>query len=239
MTNLNGASKAEFIRRLHQKVAENLEKRTGQYVTHANKGRKEVIFQPGDWVWLHLRQERFPNLRSSKLAPRGDGPFRVLERINNNAYRIELTGEFNVSNTFNVTDLAPFHADEPVLRTKPTEEGGMMRTSGRTSSQETRLADQEACPRQQDHLARLPAKQYRRTLDQRTRATAFRRRGPSFRHTWWDVDDTAGPSGDAANPGSTWPVLKAFRPVPRTIQPVQPIQPSTRFPLLHKRTRTK
>ncbi|PIK33846.1 hypothetical protein BSL78_29334 [Apostichopus japonicus] len=124
MTNLNGASKAEFIRRLHQKVAENLEKRTGQYVTHANKGRKEVIFQPGDWVWLHLRQERFPNLRSSKLAPRGDGPFRVLERINNNAYRIELPGEFNVSNTFNVTDLAPFHADDPVLRTKPTEEGG-------------------------------------------------------------------------------------------------------------------
>ena len=25
-----------------------------------NKGRKEVLFKEGDWVWLHLRKERFP-----------------------------------------------------------------------------------------------------------------------------------------------------------------------------------
>ena len=28
-----------------------------------------------DWVWLHLRKERLPTKRKSKLSPKGDGPF--------------------------------------------------------------------------------------------------------------------------------------------------------------------
>ncbi|XP_040953670.1 uncharacterized protein, partial [Gossypium hirsutum] len=43
---------------------------------------------PGDWVWLHMRKERFPMQRRSKLLPRGDGPFQVLERINDNSYKL-------------------------------------------------------------------------------------------------------------------------------------------------------
>jgi hypothetical protein len=29
-------------------------------------------------VWLHLRKERFPELRKSKFLPRADGPFKDL-----------------------------------------------------------------------------------------------------------------------------------------------------------------
>nr|GEW83634.1 hypothetical protein [Tanacetum cinerariifolium] len=46
-----------------------------------------------------------------KLKPRGDGPFRVLKKINNNAYKIELPGHYNVSATFNVVDLSPYKGD--------------------------------------------------------------------------------------------------------------------------------
>ena len=45
---------------------------------------------------MHLRKERFPSHRHSKLNPREDGPFQVLERINDNAYKIDLRGEYNV-----------------------------------------------------------------------------------------------------------------------------------------------
>ena len=71
-----------------------------------------------------MRKERFPEQRKSKLQPRGDGPFQVLERINDNAYKVELPGEYNVSSTFNVSDLSLFDADrESDLRTNPSQEG--------------------------------------------------------------------------------------------------------------------
>nr|GEZ27925.1 RNA-directed DNA polymerase [Tanacetum cinerariifolium] len=46
--------------------------------------------------------------RFGKLQPRGDGPFKVLKRINDNAYKIELPGQYNVSATFNVGNLTRY-----------------------------------------------------------------------------------------------------------------------------------
>ena len=57
-----------------------------KYKTAGDRGRKHVVFDAGDLVWLHLRKDRFPDLRKSKLMPRVAGPFKVLERINDNAY---------------------------------------------------------------------------------------------------------------------------------------------------------
>lgn len=36
--------------------------------------------------------------------PRADGPFKVLEKINDNAYKLELPADFGVSPTFNIAD---------------------------------------------------------------------------------------------------------------------------------------
>ena len=46
--------------------------------------------------------------------PRADGPFEILERINDNAYKVDLPGDHGVSATFNVADLSPYEEDEPV-----------------------------------------------------------------------------------------------------------------------------
>ena len=70
-----------------------------------------------------MRKERFPEQRKSKLLPRGDGPFQVLERINDNAYKLDFPGEYNVSATFNVSDLSPFDVGDD-LRTNPLQEEG-------------------------------------------------------------------------------------------------------------------
>ncbi|GAB2279375.1 hypothetical protein Dimus_039348 [Dionaea muscipula] len=122
---LDGKRRSEQVKQLHEKARQNIERRTEQYAKQANKGHRQVVFEPGDWVWLHLRKERFPEQRQSKLSPRGDGPFQVLERINDNAYRLDLPGEYLVSSTFNVTDLCPFDAgDDPDLRTNPSQEEG-------------------------------------------------------------------------------------------------------------------
>src|SRR3954465_12123719 len=123
LATLDRQKNAEIVKKIHEKARLNIERRTEQYVKHANKGRSKVIFQPGDWVWLYMRKERFPVQRRSKLLPRGDGPFQVFERINDNAYKLDLPGEYNVSATFNVADLSPFDAGVD-LRTNPFQEEG-------------------------------------------------------------------------------------------------------------------
>jgi len=57
--------------------------------------------------------------------PRADGPFKIIEMINDNAYKLELPPEFGVSPTFNISDLRPYlgEEDEPELRTTPIQEG--------------------------------------------------------------------------------------------------------------------
>ena len=105
---LDGKRKAELVKQIHEKAREHIQRKNEQYASHANKGRKRVMFEPGDWVWLHMRKERFPAQRKSKLQPMGDGLFQVLEKINDNAYKLDLPGKHNVSATFNVSDLSPF-----------------------------------------------------------------------------------------------------------------------------------
>ncbi|OMP05110.1 glucan endo-1,3-beta-glucosidase 5-like protein [Corchorus capsularis] len=62
--------------------------------------------------------------RKSKLLPRGDGPFQVLERINNNAYKLDLSSEYGkVSATFTVSDLSLFDNDAD-LRINPFQGRG-------------------------------------------------------------------------------------------------------------------
>jgi len=68
--NLDGKKKADFVNQIHEKARLNIERRTEQYATQANKGRRNLVFEPGDWVWLHMRKERFPEKRRSKLIPR-------------------------------------------------------------------------------------------------------------------------------------------------------------------------
>jgi hypothetical protein len=84
-------------------------------------GRKQLDFEPGALVWLHLRKERFSDLRKSKLTPRADGPFKVLKKINENAYKLDLPVHFGVSPTFNIADLKPYLGEEDELESRTTQ----------------------------------------------------------------------------------------------------------------------
>jgi hypothetical protein len=72
-----------------------------------------------------LVKERFSDLRKSKLMSRADGLFKILEKINDNAYKLELAPEFGVSPTFNISDLRPYlgEEDEVPSRTMSIQEG--------------------------------------------------------------------------------------------------------------------
>jgi len=67
----------------------------------------------------------FPEQRRSKLMPRGDGPYQIIEMINDNAYKVDLPGEYGVSVTFNVSDLFLFDIGDD-SRLNPLRREGMM-----------------------------------------------------------------------------------------------------------------
>jgi hypothetical protein len=101
-THSDAKEHADFILQMHEKTKHNIKKMNEKYRITGSKGRNEVKLEPVDLVWLHLRKDRFPDLRKSKLMPRADGPFKIIKKINDNAYKLELPPEFGVSPTFNI-----------------------------------------------------------------------------------------------------------------------------------------
>jgi hypothetical protein len=107
--------------------------------------------------------------RRSKLLPRGDRPFQVVERINDNAYKLDLPGEYGVSASFNVADLSPFDVGDD-LRTNPSQEGENDANQGAGQADHTRGNGAEVA---QDPLSlpsgpitRLRAKRFKEALNE-------------------------------------------------------------------------
>jgi len=97
-TQSDASARAEFIHKLHETTKTNIEKMNEKYRIAGSEGRKEIKLEPGDLVLLHLRKDR------SKLIPRAAGPYKVIDKINDNAYKLELPPEFGVSPSFNISD---------------------------------------------------------------------------------------------------------------------------------------
>ena len=57
--------------------------------------------------------------------PRVEDPFEVLERVNDNTYKIDLLGDYQVSAIVNVLDLSPYEDDDYVanLRSNFAKQG--------------------------------------------------------------------------------------------------------------------
>mgnify|MGYP001057040744 CR=1 FL=1 len=59
------------------------------------------------------KEDIFPSRRQNKLITQGECPFKVLERIEDNAYNLELPVDTNANATFNMGD--PAHCVEENL----------------------------------------------------------------------------------------------------------------------------
>ena len=120
-THSDARKHADFIRKLHETTKANIERMNEKYRIAGSKGRKEIELELVDLVWLHLRKDRFPELRKSKLMPRASGPYKIIGKINDNAYKLELPPEFGVSPTFNIIDSKPYLGEEDELESRMTQ----------------------------------------------------------------------------------------------------------------------
>ncbi|PKU86839.1 hypothetical protein MA16_Dca023518 [Dendrobium catenatum] len=97
----------QYVKMLED-VKTKLSASNAQYKEHADQRRREQIFEPGELVMVRLRKERFQPGTYSKLSPRRIGPVPILQRINNNAYVVDLPPGFLTPATFNVADIIAY-----------------------------------------------------------------------------------------------------------------------------------
>nr|GFB53540.1 putative reverse transcriptase domain-containing protein [Tanacetum cinerariifolium] len=88
-----------------------------QQKSYTDLKRKPMEFQVGDKVMLKVSPwkgvVRFG--KQGKFNPRCVRPFKVLERVGDVAYKLDLPKKLSrVHNTFHVSNLNKFHADEPL-----------------------------------------------------------------------------------------------------------------------------
>ncbi|KAA0035682.1 DNA/RNA polymerases superfamily protein [Cucumis melo var. makuwa] len=102
----------EKIQNLHDEVHKHLKETTQCYKEAANNKRRQATFTEGDLVMIHLRKNRFPTGTYNKLKDRQLGPFRIIKKIGDNAYKIELPPDLHIHPVFNVADLKQYYAPD-------------------------------------------------------------------------------------------------------------------------------
>ena len=65
MVSFEAQERPKEMKKFHEKIITHKEKVNASYKTRANKHRKPLAFNMGEFVWLYLMKERFPRRRKN------------------------------------------------------------------------------------------------------------------------------------------------------------------------------
>lgn len=121
---LTAKEQADMLMKIHKQVHDNKVKANQQYQHRKNKGLKDTrTLKVGDFVWIHLRKERFPLMRKNKPMSRAIDPYQIIANLDKMQVKVDLPEEYGVSSIFNIGYLLPY-LKETELRTIPSKQGG-------------------------------------------------------------------------------------------------------------------
>ena len=94
----------EQIQEIHHAVQEQLERSQAKYKMRHYKHRVDHSFQVEDEVWLYISKERIKG-EGKKLKLIRYGPFKIIDKIGNNAFRLDLPPYMQMYTVVNVENL--------------------------------------------------------------------------------------------------------------------------------------
>ena len=110
--NPNTEEFAEPIQQIYQEVKKNLEKVNLCYKTASDRHRCLKLFNEGDLVMVRFHKNHFPTGTCNKLKDEKIGHFCILQKIEDNAYKINFLADMNIFNAFNVTDIFEYFSPD-------------------------------------------------------------------------------------------------------------------------------
>ncbi|XP_038892580.1 uncharacterized protein LOC120081623 [Benincasa hispida] len=106
-------------------IKDNLKVAHDRQKSYADKRRRELEFEVGEWVFLRLSpwKEILQFGRKGKLSPRYIGPYEIVERVSAAAYRLQLPKELaRIHDVFHVSMLRKYVTDPMhILVTQPVQ----------------------------------------------------------------------------------------------------------------------
>lgn len=94
-----------------QQLKSNLERAQVYMKNQADKKRRDLELQVGDWVLVRLqpyRQQSVALRKNKKLGMRFFGPFMIIAKVGVVAYKLQLPEEAKIHSVFHVSQLKPF-----------------------------------------------------------------------------------------------------------------------------------
>ena len=100
---------------------------------YVDQGRRPLPFKEGEKVLLKLTLQIWKKIRNKQfqrgLMPKYDGPFAVVKRVGNVAYKLKLRDRLRLHPTFHVSFLKPDHYGTSLDRVQAKQNPPMIRLS--------------------------------------------------------------------------------------------------------------
>jgi hypothetical protein len=117
--NPSAQSRLDNLVKIRATLVESINKAQEDYAKHYNRKVKshlnladEPLFKVGEKVWLSAK-DISTSRPSAKLDHKLLGPFKILERISDLAYRLDLPPTIDINNSFHVSRLEPYREGHP------------------------------------------------------------------------------------------------------------------------------
>ncbi|KAE8668214.1 putative Quercetin 3-O-methyltransferase 1 [Hibiscus syriacus] len=133
----------KYLRGIHEQVKQTIHESNTKYKTRVDNHRRQVLFDIGDFVWVVLTHDRFPVGEYNKLKDRKIGPCEVVQKINDNAYRLRIPIHLKTSDVFNVKHLSHcfVDSDDTTLNSRTSSFQPGVTDAGGSETDDAELSD--------------------------------------------------------------------------------------------------